>query len=155
EAKKLLKEVPLNNIELLSESKPNFSKFCAKAKELLSKKIKPSAPITDLVNNHLLQEWVRQGIDKHKGRRTICGFCGNALSDDLWTKLDAHFSKESEELRVEIQNHIGDLEKAKLNLTQFLRLEKEMFYPSLSSKFDMIVKEWQSATAAYHESIDE
>lgn len=155
ERKKLLKEVSLDSIDLLSESKPNFSKYCTRTKELLNKRIEPSIPIIDLVNDHLLQEWARQGIDKHKGKRTTCGFCGNPLSDDLWTKLDAHFSKESEELRQDIESHIVSLEQAKLSLSQFLKLTKDSFYSSLSPKFDVAINEWHYATVNYGKSIDD
>lgn len=152
--KRLLKEVSLANIDLLSESKPNFSKYYTKTKELLSKQIEPSAAIIDLVNDYLLQEWVRQGIDKHKGKRTTCGFCGNTLSDDLWKKLDAHFNKESEELRQEIKTHIDNLEQAKQSLSRFLILTKDLFYSSLFLKFESIISDWQSITATYGNNID-
>lgn len=154
EKRQLLKEISLLNINLLPESKPNFSKYYTKAKELLGKKIKPSTPIVDLVNDSLLQEWVRQGIERHKGKKTECGFCGNILSKDLWNKLDAHFSKESEELRREINVHIGNLEQAKQSLLGFISLTKDVFYPSLLTKFEVSMSEWISARSIYVSSID-
>ncbi|RZJ84465.1 MAG: hypothetical protein EOO20_21205, partial [Chryseobacterium sp.] len=123
-------------------------------KELLTKKIKPSTPIIDLVNDSLLQEWVRQGIDKHKGKRSSCGFCGNIIDDSLWNKLDAHFSKESEELRSAIITHIGNLEKAKQALSRFVLLSKDSFYPSLTIKFDSIMDSWTRVKEIYEKGID-
>jgi len=102
----------------------------------------------------LLQEWVRQGIDKHKGKRETCGFCGNPIPAGLWDKLDAHFSKESEELRKVLKAQIQTLETAKQNLDDFLNLEKEMFYASINSKYDALIKTWTATSKAYSKSID-
>ncbi|MDO9184917.1 MAG: AAA family ATPase [Bacteroidia bacterium] len=151
---KLMKEVSMDNINFLPESQPNFATYYLKTKELLIKKIKPNQPIADLVNDSLLQEWVRQGIDKHKEKRTECGFCGNPIDKNLWDKLDAHFSKESEELRKELKSQIDTLEQAKQSLSVFLILNKDLFYTSLSLKFESILKGWNSAIKTYGKSID-
>jgi wobble nucleotide-excising tRNase len=155
ENKQLLKEVAMSNIDLISESKPNFSKYYIQAKDLLNKKIKPNKPITDLLNNSLLEEWVRKGIDQHKEVRTECGFCGTTLTKDLWDKLDAHFIKESNDLRKEIENQIKALQVAQQNLTGFIKLNKDLFYPSLSSKFDDIFKTCTDAFKVYGDSLSE
>ena len=111
ELKKLLKEEEKTTITSLQEFKPDFSNQLNQVNELLKKQIKPSEPIIELVNNSLLQEWVRQGIDKHKNLTDTCGFCGNPINENLWGKLDAHFSKESEDLRKEIKLKIDKLEQ--------------------------------------------
>lgn len=154
ERKKLLKETSKLNIDPLPEAVPKFSKYYTQAKELLNKKIKPSIPIVDLVNDHLLQEWVRQGVDRHKGKRTECGFCGNPLGDDLWSKLDEHFSKESEELREQITNQIDNLKQAKQKLSVFLIIHKDLFYSSLAIKFEEIYKDWISLIKIYDSNLD-
>jgi wobble nucleotide-excising tRNase len=151
---KLLKEDPKVEIIRLKEAKPNFASYYIQTIELLQKKIKPSQPITELVNDSLLQEWARQGIDKHKGKREICGFCGNPIDSELWGKLDAHFSKESEELRKEIKAKIDNLEQAKSNLDSFINLTKEQFYSNLHSGFDAVNKKWLATTKTYSKSID-
>lgn len=151
---KLLKEDPKTGIIRLKEAKPNFETYYLQTQELLQKKIKPSQPITELVNDSLLQEWVRQGIDKHKGKRKTCGFCGNPIDEDLWEKLDAHFSKESEELRKEIKTKIDNLEQAKNNLVNFNNLTKEQFYSNLHTDFEAINKNWIATTKTYSKSIE-
>jgi wobble nucleotide-excising tRNase len=151
---KLLKEDQKPEILRLKEAKPGFETFYIQTQELLQKKIKPSQPITDLVNDSLLQEWVRQGIDKHKNKRETCGFCGNPINKDLWEKLDAHFSKESEELRREIKSKIDNLEQAKNNLDSFINLAKEQFYSNLQSDFDAVLKKWSATTKTYSSSIE-
>jgi len=154
EKKKLLSEKSQPSIEKVAETKPNFEKCYPQAKELLSRQIKPNKPITDLINDSLLQEWVRQGIDKHKGKREKCGFCGGVLPPDLWEKLDAHFSKESEDLRKEIETQIQSLEKAKQNLYDFLKLKKDSFYSSFYLKFDELFKSWTDLTKDYSSNLD-
>lgn len=152
---KLLKEEPMPLIERLKEAKPNFEIYYIQTKEILGKRIKPSQPIIDLVNDSLLQEWTRQGIEKHKGKRDTCGFCGNPIDEKLWEKLDAHFSKESEELRTEIRTKIDNLEQAKTNLDSFIYLSKEHFYSILYSDFDAIYSKWITTIKTYSNSIDE
>lgn len=142
------------NIDLLPESKPNFANYYGQTKEILARRIKPSEPITDLVNDSLLQEWVRQGIDKHKGKRSTCGFCGNPINENLWEKLAAHFSKESEEMRKELKGKIDTLEQAKQKLLGFLTIRKENFYSSLSPKFKRTLREWNLSTSIYEKNID-
>ena len=154
EKQKFLKEEPKTTLDKLKEAKPQFESYYNQTKELLQKKIKPSQPIVDLVNDSLLQEWVRQGIDKHKGKRETCGFCGNPIDEKLWEKLDAHFSKESEELRKEIKSKIDNLEQAKANLESFITLTKEQFYSNLHSDFEATNKNWLATTKTYSKSID-
>jgi len=154
ELKKLLKEEEKQSITSLQEIKPDFANQLNQVNELLKKQIKPSEPILELVNNSLLQEWVRRGIDKHKGLRDSCGFCGNPINETLWEKLDAHFSKESEELRKEIKLKIDKLEQSKVNLSEFFALLKEDFYSNLHSEFDTLQKQWNSVTKSYIKSID-
>ncbi len=154
ELKKLLKEEEKVIITSLQEFKPDFANQVNQVNELLKKQIKPSEPITELVNNSLLQEWVRQGIDKHKNLRETCGFCGNPIDNNLWDKLDAHFSKESEDLRKEIRLKIDKLEQSKINLSDFFTLSKESFYANLHSQFDTLQKQWNSTTRTYIKNID-
>jgi len=152
--RQLLKEVAMDDIDPLRESKPKFSEHFNVCKEILNRKIKPSEPIADLINNSLLQEWVRQGIDKHKDKRESCGFCGSLLPADLWIKLEAHFSKESESLRADIKTKIDSLQEAKKSLNDFISLKKDDFYVSLHSKLSSAIKEWYSTSKTYAESLD-
>jgi len=154
EKKKLLKEDPKDTLDMLKEAKPQFEIYHNRTNDLLQKQIKPSKPITELINDSLLQEWVRQGIDKHKGKRETCGFCGNPIDNSLWVKLDAHFSKESEELRKELKLKADQLEQAKKNLDSFFLLAKEQFYSNFIPQFDALQKQWNTTIKTYSQSID-
>ncbi|QHS56547.1 AAA family ATPase [Mucilaginibacter sp. 14171R-50] len=151
---KLLKEAAMDDIDPLPSNKPKFAEYAQDCETILQQKITPSKPITELINDSLLQEWVRQGIDKHRGKRATCGFCGNDLGSDLWDKLDQHFSKESEELRNKIRSKIDELEIAKKGLNNFLTLKRDLFYGTLQGDFDIAFKQWSAASSVYMENIE-
>lgn len=154
EKKNQLKEEPKADILKLHESKPKFSENYEKTKALLTKEIKPTQPIIDLINDKLLQEWVRQGIEKHKDKRDTCGFCGNPIPEDLWSKLDAHFSKESEALREEINTQIASLKTAQQSINNYLKLDKDSLYASLHIRCENLLKSWQILKTSYSNNLE-
>ena len=154
EKKNQLKEEPKADISKLHESKPKFSDNYDKTKALLIKEIKPTQPIIDLINDKLLQEWVRQGIEKHKDKRDTCGFCGNPIPEDLWSKLDAHFSKESEALREEINIQITSLKTAQQGINNYLKLDKDSLYASLHIRCENLLKSWQTLRTGYSNNLE-
>lgn len=151
---KLLKEASMEDINPLPVNNPKFAEYSKECEKILQQKITPSKPITELINDSLLQEWVRQGIDKHRDKRTTCGFCGADLKDDLWEKLDKHFSRESEDLRKKIKNKIDELEVAKKELSSFLSLKRDQFYGTLQADYDGALKQWDVASGVYMENIE-
>ena len=143
EKKYLLNEAPLSSIPLLPIYIPDFDIIVEYSNQLLGKEIKPTESIQDLINNSLLQEWVRSGIGLHKEKLGKCGFCGQILPDDLWVKLDAHFSKESEELREDIIQQIQKIEEIKKEVKEWFTLNKEHFYKVFEEKFLGQRAEWK------------
>jgi wobble nucleotide-excising tRNase len=154
ERKNQLKEEPKADITKLHESKPKFAENHEKTKALLTKEIKPTQPIIDLFKDKLLQEWVRQGIEKHKDKRDTCGFCGNPIPEDLWSKIDAHFSKESEALREEINTQIASLKTAQQSINNYLKLDKDSLYASLHIRCENLLKSWQILRTSYSNNIE-
>lgn len=156
ERKNLLKEEPKNNVPKIPESKPKFSTFQEATNELLGREIKPDQPITDLINDNLLQNWVLAGIEIHRDKMNSCGFCGNPLPHDLWDKLDAHFSEESKKLRIDIENLIKELETAK-QIIQGNAIKipaKENLYSCFHSEYDRLLNSWQEMKVTYSENLD-
>jgi len=150
-----LKEKAFENpINEFKESKPNFEKHYLNTKDLLNKKIKPGKTITDLIDNSILENWVREGIEKHKDKRATCAFCGNNLSKEIWEKLDAHFNKESENLRTKIHSEIEVLIKAKAGIKEFFKLTKDDFYTSFHPIFVEIESKWITLSSNYSSSLD-
>lgn len=153
--KNLIKEDIKYDIKTLPEQKPNFKKYFLEVKEILAKRIKPSKPIQDLLNDNLLQEWVRKGREYHEEKRENCVFCGNPINEKLWAKLDEHFSKESEELRKEIESKILELESKKNTLDSFINFTEKDFYTTSHENIQKLLKRWDTLKEIYKENIEE
>jgi len=154
ELTKFLKEDPKNHLKNILYSTLNFSNLTDKVKYLTSKKILPSKSIQELVDNAILQEWVRQGISLHKDKRDTCGFCGNILPEDLWNKLNSHFSKESEELRNDIESEIKNLNEQRNLFNDLLIISKDQLYSNYHSNFDILHKSWIKLSERYIKNIE-
>ena len=129
------KEIPKHkNFDL------EFERIAKEAKTLTERKISISEPIQELLNDNLLQQWVREGRDLHKDKREACGFCGNPLPSNLWNKLDKHFNEDSELLRKEIENLVRKIENEKQRIPNLVKINQQDFY----SKFKTIVNEIDS-----------
>ncbi|MFY7997986.1 MAG: AAA family ATPase, partial [Candidatus Kapaibacteriota bacterium] len=150
----LIKQDRKPTIKKLHEGQPKFAVYFEAVKKILTKKIRPSEPIRELLENALLQEWVRDGIKYHSGQRDFCGFCGNPIDQGLWKKLGAHFTTESEELRKEINQKISELKTFQENIQSFLKLDKDAFYAHLTSKFNEYLYQWQTLSTQYISNID-
>ena len=134
----LLGETALPDIKKRLSFSPTLAAIARIATELLTKKIKPSAPIQDLLNNALLQSWVRSGVGLHQGQRSTCGFCGNSLSADLWEKLGNHFNKESLDLEKEIDSLLQKISSEKENIRNIVTVERSALYSSFQPAFDSL-----------------
>jgi len=86
---------------------PSYSDIVNKTTNLLGRTVTPSQSIKELLEDRSLQEWVRDGTLLHKKTRETCAFCGGTLDNSLWDRIDAHFSKESEELRANLESAIN------------------------------------------------
>lgn len=150
----LIKEDIKSDIKELPEQKPNFEKYYLEVKLILEEKIKPSKPIQELLNNSLLQEWVRKGKEYHENKRESCAFCGNPINENLWEKLDEHFSKESEELRDKINKKILELESKKNALENFMSFTKKAFYSILQEKVEQLLQKWEILKSNYKTNIE-
>lgn len=123
------------SIEPFFKNIPNNATLFNKAEVALAKVVKPSESILDLLSDPRLQSWVRDGIIQHRGKRTTCAFCSNDLPPDLWTRLDAHFSKESEKLRSDIQALIADFAAELGNFCEIREIPATSFYAELRDQY--------------------
>lgn len=121
---------------------------------LMVKEIKPSESIQELLNDALVQEWVRDGISHHRDKRESCAFCGAMLSDELWGKLDAHFSKESENLRADIIALVEKARAEKLMVENSTSLKNDQVYSIYHTELDALNKTLKKQTEAYISSLD-
>ena len=72
----------------------------------LSHFVTPSKTLKRLADKPDAEMWVREGMDLNKNS-SICLFCGNTLSADLYKELDSHFSAEYESFRATIERAMG------------------------------------------------
>jgi wobble nucleotide-excising tRNase len=153
ERKNLLKEEPKKNLLKIPEYKLKFFKSQDYLNELLEKEIKPDQPITDLINDSLLQSWVWEGLDIHKDRNS-CGFCGNPISKNLWDKIDAHFSEESKTLKLEIGFQITQLEDGMKAIHDYVMPVKGDFYTCFHTEYGNLLELWQEIKDTYSNSLN-
>lgn len=127
----LLNETSMSDIGRPGPYRSGLREISAKAQEAVGRKISPTAPIKELLENGELQGWVKAGIAHHRDHRSDCAFCGGPLPSDLWSKLDAHFSKESQLLEDEIAKTVQLVEAECLRIQRHINVQVNQFYPSL------------------------
>ncbi|MGB5828131.1 MAG: AAA family ATPase [Pseudomonas mandelii] len=123
------------------------------ARLLLEKEIKPTQSIQELINNALLQKWVRDGIESHKNLRSTCAFCGSPIPANLWAKLDAHFSKESDSLRTDIESTLKKIETEREKLPKTLPLKQLDFYSTYHEDFVSLNERFLEAVKQYDDNL--
>ena len=136
--RQLLKQDSLPEIKPCLEPDLKLEEIRKEANALLTKEIKPSKPIQDLLDDALLQTWAKQGMPLHREKRTTCGFCGNLLPEDLWEKLDQHFSKESKDLDDALSDLLGKVEAEDRRAQSLLLVKKNDLYPALHPDFEAL-----------------
>ena len=136
---KLIKEEQKENINKINVFNDNFDVYLQKTNELLVQKITLSQPIADLLQNKLLQEWVRNGRVLH-AKRNACAFCGNDLPSNLWDRLDKHFNAESENLRKTISQAVDEIDTDIAHMDRYLLPDASLFYDKQASGYIPIVQ---------------
>ena len=151
--KTIIKEESKNQIPSLSTPVLNNLGLSRQTKELVEKAITISEPIQDLLNNNLLENWVRQGLDLNKNRE-ICAFCQSPIPVDLWEKLSKHFNQESENLRSNIRSLISSINQEKQSINNINLPEKTLFYSEFHQNIDEICTSLQKFKNTYISSLD-
>lgn len=150
-----INETEKNRIERLPETEHHVVDYVTKVKGLVSKSITLTKTLRELVENELLQAWVDNGRKLNKDRET-CAFCGSPITKERWDALDAHFSKESEDLKNALQEERVKLTVASQALDEYLDskgFKKENIYASLQGEFERVVGEWNTYVARYKDAI--
>lgn len=134
---------PANSLSL------NYINLQVKVKEIIERKISIANPIKELVDNNLLENWVRDGRTQHEYKRQTCGFCGSLLSPDLYKKLDEHFNKESEKLRSNLETLISSIDDEIKKIPTFLDIDNSSFYSTYRKKLDDIKENFRTNALQY------
>jgi wobble nucleotide-excising tRNase len=145
----IIKEVGKDNINILSNFNNDFDKIMNNVVNILSKEVKPSKSIEYLLKNIKLQEWVRQGIEEHKGKRETCAFCGSIIQESVWHDLDAHFTKEADIYKTEINKYIQVI-NTKLNyISNYTLPNRDDFYTEFQEIYSKLELEWKGIKEIY------
>lgn len=124
------------------------------AEELLSRSIKPTQAIQELLNESALQAWVKQGISLHKDKRETCSFCRQNLPHDIWHVLDSHFSKESSELESSISECLDSINSEIQAIPNFISLTGEKFYAEEKKEFELKKESLDGCLKIYKQDLE-
>jgi wobble nucleotide-excising tRNase len=124
------------------------------AEELLSRSIKPTQAIQELLNETTLQVWVKQGIPLHKDKRDTCAFCRQDLPHDIWQVLDSHFSKESSDLESSIDSCLTSVNGEIQAIAGFLTLAGDKFYAEEKVSFEANKKSLDECLEVYKQDLE-
>ncbi|WP_397451361.1 AAA family ATPase [Pseudomonas sp. NA-150] len=150
----LLKQEALPDITNTLVIALQFDSLKGQAEPILSKVITPTKPIQELLNDSVLQLWVKQGIAHHRDKRDICAFCRQSLPHDVWQRLDEHFSKESGDLETSLDNAITSVNGEIAAVAGFVSLRSDQFYTEERSEFDTSSKALAEALGVYKKDME-
>ena len=118
ELKKLLTEETKENIRKASATLL-YDTLVSETKILLARKVESADKVQELVENSLLNNWVKEGLDLHK-ERTTCAFCGQTLPSNRLETLQHHFNEEMEALQNDLKAEITKIEEEKTNANKIV-----------------------------------
>ena len=118
ELKKLLTEETKENIRKASATLL-YDTLVSETKILLARKVESADKVQELVENSLLNNWVKEGLDLHK-ERTMCAFCGQTLPSNRLETLQHHFNEEMEALQNDLKAEITKIEEEKTNANKIV-----------------------------------
>lgn len=150
----LLKQEALPDITTALIIAFQFDSLKGSAEPLLSRTITPTKPIQELLNDSVLQLWVKQGIGHHRDKRDTCAFCRQSLPHDIWQTLDQHFSKESGDLETVLENAITSVKDELAAVASFVFLRSDQFYTEERSAFDTSSKALAEALSVYKKDLE-
>lgn len=149
ELETLTDERALPTVANLTQFEGKWSTLAVIANNLLTRTVRPTTAIQDLLADKALQNWVKEGLAHHRDKRTTCGFCSNALPADLWAKLDAHFNLDSQALGEEIAICLSAIEFEKVSAQGIKRMAKAVVYASLQPELETHNAALTTAATAY------
>ncbi len=121
---------------------------------LLEEVVVPTAPINDLLADSELQRWVDEGRSHHRDKRDTCAFCASRLPDDLWDRLEGHFSKEANDLEIQLESLLEEIAKELTDTNSLLTVNTNAFYSAFSDTVDTLVTDIEKWRTNYATSLN-
>ncbi|WP_024658663.1 AAA family ATPase [Pseudomonas syringae USA007] len=150
----LLKQEALPDITNMLAIALKYDQLKSQAEPLLSKAIAPTKPIQELLNDSVMQLWVKQGIAHHRDKRDVCAFCRQSLPHDIWQVLDEHFSKESGDLETDLESVITAVKGEIATVAGLAPLRSEEFYTEERSAFGVSSQALAKELALYKKDLE-
>lgn len=150
----LINQTALNDITTKVAINLKIDSIKKVAEELLSRSIKPTQAIQELLNEAALQAWVKQGIPLHKDKRQTCAFCRQNLPHDVWQVLDSHFSQESTDLESAINTCLTSISTEIETIPRFLTLTPSQFYTDEKASFEATKKTLDECLEVYKQDLE-
>lgn len=134
-------------ISPLSVSLPDIKNLRLQTENLLKRSIL-SQVIDELASDPKVGAWVQQGLSLHKGEwgTDTCRFCGNELSPQRRSELEAHFNDAFASFQREIEQAIRGIESQQQSM-------KTVEFPDASRFYDHLTVDIQSAVEAAKQKI--
>lgn len=154
ELNKILQEEVKNNIKKASDYDFSYKELVAETQKILSKKVETADKIQELVEDALLNNWVKNGLELHTNRKT-CAFCGQLLPEGRLSTLQHHFNEEMDLFQKEIEKEISKIESEKESIaTKFDTLKETDLYIRYQEKAKESVRNIKQAVESYTTELD-
>ena len=154
ELNKVLQEELKNNIQKANTYKFKYKELVAETEKLLLKKVKSADKIQELVEDSLLNDWVKSGLELHLNRKK-CAFCGQLLPNGRISLLQHHFNEEMNIFQKEIENEICQIESEKESIaTKYGNLKETDLYVRYQEKAKEIIEIIKQSINSYLAELD-
>lgn len=146
---KLLKEDIKVNVAEIQYS-DDSDEIKNRVMRLLNRTVESADKIKELVENNLLNNWVKTGLPLHNDR-TTCAFCGQPLLKDRIISLQNHFNQEMDSFQKDLDQEIGKINEEKKRVENLgNNLRETLFYVTFQAKAKEQIEKIKSYTQDYH-----
>ena len=153
ELKKLLTEETKGTIRKASVSL-QYNTLVTETKTLLARKVETADKIRELVENSLLNNWVKEGLDLHK-ERTTCAFCGQTLPSNRLETLQHHFNEEMDALQNDLKAEITKIEGEKTNANKIVEnISETDLYTTFQNEAKTSLESMKQIVSNYCQELD-
>lgn len=154
ELKKILQEELKSNFQKANNYEFKYKELVTETKNLLLRKVESADKIQELVENALLNNWVKKGLELHTDREK-CAFCGQVLPEGRISLLQHHFNEEMDILQKEIDDEISKIESEKNDITnKYATLKESDLYVKYQEEAKARIKIINQAIKSYIAELD-
>lgn len=154
ELEAVVDEQKKDEVKLIELSESNMEGLCEQSATLLERKINISSKIQGLIDDAILEIWVKQGISIHIDKE-VCLFCGGRISSERWKKITAHFDEESKNLEESLAHLIEKVEKEKDRYSSQFTIDEASYYSEFHKRIDEYVQKYNELRTLQYQGIDQ